>query len=383
MLSSAIQSANPDVLHPDPLHRVELALEDLREGRMVILVDDEDRENEGDIVLAADRVTPEAINFMATHARGLICLSLTGEQVDRLGLTMMATHNQSPYNTAFTVSIEAREGVTTGISAADRARTIQVAIGPEATRRDIVTPGHIFPLRARPGGVLERVGQTEGSVDLARLAGLAPAGVICEIMNEDGTMARMPELLAFGEQHSIRVVAVADIIKYRMRTERVVVPGDAGQLEVPGLGTWTTRIYRGIDGHLHMALTLGTPGPSRSLVRVQAAPPPWAVFAPDSSKLARSARTALERVHQAGEGAVILMHLQGGGMEGLEASFRSDFLEPQAAPSTRAQALRDLGTGCQILVDLGLRDLALLTNSPRPIVGVEAYGLTITERLPL
>jgi len=372
-------------LAEDPIRRVELAIDDLREGRMVILVDDEDRENEGDLVVAAEKITPEIINFMATHARGLICLSMTGEQIERLGLSMMATNNQSLYQTAFTVSIEAREGVTTGISAADRAHTVKVAIDPEATPRTIVTPGHMFPLRARDAGVLERVGQTEGSVDLARLAGLSPAGVICEIMNPDGTMSRMPELIEFGQEHGIRVVSVADLIKFRMRTERVVERDAQATVEVPGLGTWHTRLYKGVtDQGVHMALWKGNPTSQPTLVRVQSAPPPWAMLEPDSSSVSQSARRSLVAIHEAGDGAVVFMHCAAPA-EGLLWAFRKDFgIEDGQSPAApRAEALRDLGMGCQILVDLGLSKLRLLTSSKRPIVGVEAYGLEIVERIPV
>jgi 3,4-dihydroxy 2-butanone 4-phosphate synthase/GTP cyclohydrolase II len=384
-MTDAARRREFEPLEADPIRRVELAIEDLRAGRMVILVDDEDRENEGDLVMAAEMVTPEAINFMATHARGLICLSLVGEQIERLGLTMMATNNQSLYQTAFTVSIEAREGVTTGISSADRAHTVKVAIDPGATPRSIVTPGHMFPLRARPGGVLERVGQTEGSVDLARLAGLQPAGVICEIMNPDGSMARLPELLDFGRTHGIRVAAVADVIKYRMRTERVVRRDAESELEIPGLGTWSVRLYRGVTtGGLHMALWKGSLGRSPTLVRIQPAPPPWAFLSPDDTASAVPARRALAAVHEAGQGAVVFMHCSAS-LDSLSWAFRRDFgLQDDAMPSLpRAEALRDLGTGCQILVDLGLSKLRLLTSSGRPIVGLEAYGLEITERVPL
>jgi 3,4-dihydroxy 2-butanone 4-phosphate synthase / GTP cyclohydrolase II len=375
-----------EVMHPDPIRRVELAIEDLRAGRMVILVDDEDRENEGDLVVAAEKATPEIVNFMATHARGLICLSLTSRQVERLGLPMMATNNQSAYHTAFTVSIEAREGVTTGISAADRARTIQVAIRPDATPRDVVTPGHVFPLRARDGGVLERVGQTEGSVDLARLAGLDPSGVICEVMNPDGTMARMPDLQRFGEQHQLRICAVADLIKYRMRTERVVKREAEGAVEIPGVGTFRTRLYAGLGtGGLHQALWLGDLRPDPTLVRVQPAPPPWAFLSPDANPASASAFAALQAIANAGRGVLVLMHLASP-LEALRRSYGKDFVtappvEPPIQP--RADVLRDLGTGCQILVDLGLRDLQLLSSSNRGIVGVEAYGLHIVDRVPL
>jgi len=371
-----------EVMPSDPLRRVELAISDLKAGRMVILVDDEDRENEGDIVIAAEKVTPEAINFMATHARGLICLSLTAAQVDRLGLSMMATNNKSAYETAFTVSIEAREGVTTGISAADRAHTTRVAIDPAVTARDIVTPGHVFPLQARDGGVLERVGQTEGSVDLARMAGLNPAGVICEIMNEDGTMARLPDLETFGKKHKIRIGAVADLIKYRMRTERVVQRDADGRLDIPGLGTWQTRLYRsvGTEG-LHLAMWQGDLDSEAALTRVQGAPVCWSFLDPEASKSSSLAMGALKRIHEEGRGALVLMHLDP--PHGLiRSAFQRDFVGESSPPvRANADALRDLGTGCQILVDIGLRDLRLLTSSMRAIVGIEAYGLSVVDRI--
>ena len=379
---SADSETSFEVMTDDPIERVKRALEDLRAGKMVILVDDEDRENEGDLVLAAERVTPEAINFMATHARGLICLSLTSSQVERLGLQMMATNNQSAYETAFTVSIEAREGVTTGISAADRAHTTIVAIDPKANARSIVTPGHVFPLRARDGGVLERVGQTEGSVDLARLAGLDASGVICEIMNADGTMSRLPDLLKFGAKHHIRIVAVADVIKYRLRTERMVRRYSEGVLTVEGLGSFSTRLYQGIgSGGRHLAVWRGELGQEPTLCRVQSAPPAWSAFGPNCSSLASTMRGSLEAIASEGAGALVLMHL-GATAENIEAQFAEDFggqAEPVRQP--HVEALRDLGTGCQILLDLGLRELRLLTRSERPIVGLEAYGLNIVERV--
>jgi 3,4-dihydroxy 2-butanone 4-phosphate synthase/GTP cyclohydrolase II len=371
------------VMHPDPIRRVEIAMEELRAGNMIILVDDEDRENEGDLVCAAEMCTPEHINFMATHARGLICLPMLSDQIERLGLSMMAQQNQTPYNTAFTVSIEAREGVTTGISAADRARTVQVAIQRTATPRDIVTPGHMFPLRARDGGVLERVGQTEGSVDLARLAGLNPAGVICEIMKADGSMARLPDLLEFGAEHRLRLCAVADIIRYRMRTERLVRREAEGQFRVPGLGEWRSRIYREVtSGGTHLAIWRGNLSAEPTLARVQAAPPSWSFLDPKHGVHTRATSAALERIAQAGTGAVVFMHLDGGGPANILKSFSREFgAEAPTAPQPRADALRDLGTGCQILLDLGLRRLHLLTSNPRPIVGVEAYGLEIVDRV--
>lgn len=374
------------VFPADPIRRVELALDELRAGRMVILVDDEDRENEGDLVLAGEKVTPEAINFMATHARGLICLAIPPSQVQRLGLPMMAANNGSAYGTAFTVSVEAREGVTTGISAADRARTIEVAIDPESTGADIVTPGHIFPLRAREGGVLERVGQTEGSVDLARLAGLNPSGVICEIMREDGTMARMPDLMEFGEQHQLLIVTVADLIKFRMRNERVVAREAEGEIEVEGLGVFKTRLYHSLRNEgMHMTLSLGdVAGAEKPLVRVQPSPPAWSAFMDGGTRFSAQARASLERIHQEGTGAVVFLHLNGGGLDQLAGLWRSDVLGESGPPQRlQAEALRDLGTGCQILVDLGVSELRLLTDSSRPIVGLEAYGLKISERVSL
>ncbi len=373
------------VLHEDPIRRVELALEDLRAGRPIILVDDEDRENEGDLVVAAEKITPELINFMATEARGLICLALTGDQVQRLGLPMMTSNNQSAFNTAFTVSIEAREGVTTGISAADRAQTVQVAIHPDTGPQDIVTPGHMFPLRARVGGVLERVGQTEGSVDLARMAGLVPAAVICEVMNPDGTMSRLSQLREFGARHGIRIAAVADVIRYRMRSERVVERVAEGNLAVPGLGTWKTRLYRGVctEG-LHMALWHGSLGPEPTLVRVQEAPPPWTFLDPDSNRLAPSTIEAMRLVHQRGSGAIVFMHLGGATPERLVRSYVRAFGgKLPDAPQARADAHRDLGAGCQILLDLGLKEVQLLSRTQRSLVGVEAYGLEIVHRIPL
>jgi 3,4-dihydroxy 2-butanone 4-phosphate synthase/GTP cyclohydrolase II len=353
---------------------------------MVILVDDEDRENEGDLVVVAEKVTAETINFMATHARGLICLSMTGQQVSRLGLPMMATNNQSIYNTAFTVSIEARKGVTTGISAADRAHTVQVAVKSDATYRDIVTPGHMFPLRARDGGVLVRVGQTEGSVDLARLAGLNPSAVICEIMKPDGDMARMPELMEFGKEHGIRIVAVADIIKVRMQTERVVEQVSEGELEIPGFGRWQTRLYKGVpSGGIHMAVWKGELSQAPTLARVQVGPPSWAFLNSDLSTLATSARGAFKAIDAAGGGAMVFMHLAGVSQESLVHMFEQEIGgKPQSTVRTAsADALRDLGMGCQILIDLGLSELRLMTNSSRPIVGLDAYGLSVSERVPI
>ncbi len=370
----------------DPIRRVEQAIADIQAGKMVILVDDEDRENEGDLVLASSLVTPEAINFMATHARGLICLTMTGPAIDRLGLPMMATHNQSPYSTAFTVSIEAREGVTTGISAADRARTVQVAVDPESGPREIVTPGHVFPLRAREGGVLVRTGQTEGSVDLARLAGLTPSGVICEIMKHDGTMARMPDLEVFAATHGLHIVAVADLIRYRLQHETLVHCVVEGRLPVPDLGEFSCRVYRSAaDEGLHVAITRGDiDAEAPTLVRVQASDPVADVFRAESSDASAQLIRALGRI--ADEGGVLLyLHVAGGRSEDrLLRTIQAHLLPPEGQEDAPRRPpggnLREFGTGAQILVDLGVRRLRLLTNNPKKIVGLEGYGLEVVGR---
>jgi 3,4-dihydroxy 2-butanone 4-phosphate synthase / GTP cyclohydrolase II len=377
-------------MDPDPQKRVELGVADIRAGRMVILTDDEDRENEGDLTLAADAVTPEAINFMATHGRGLICLALTEEQVDRLHLPLMAANNQSPYHTAFTVSIEARSGVTTGISAHDRARTVRVAADPRSGPHDIVTPGHVFPLRARRGGVLVRSGQTEGSVDLARLAGLTPAAVICEVMNDDGTMARLKDLDRFAARHQLRIVTVADIIRYRHRTETLVERMLDFEMPIQGIGTFQARVYRSMtEGTLHLALWQGSLVEREPcLVRVQASSTLGDVFRSSISDSGLQLDTALQRVADDGRGVVLYLHLGGRADPVDELQRIRGLVEPrsahQEAPTPIAGgSLRDLGTGAQILVDLGLRELRLMTNNPRKIVGLEGYGLHVAERVPL
>ena len=376
-----------EVMHHDALKRVELAIEDIRQGKMVILVDDEDRENEGDLVMAADAVTPEAINFMATHGRGLICLTMTGEQIEKLALPMMATNNQSPYQTAFTVSIEAREGVTTGISAADRAHTCRVAIQEDATPRSIVTPGHIFPLRAREGGVLTRTGQTEGSVDLARMAGRDPSGVICEIMRADGTMARLPDLLEFGAEHGVRIVAVADLIQWRLRNERLVERVLDAMLPIAGQQDFNCRIYRSHDGGLHMALWRGNLV-DQPLVRIQASDPVGDVFRAGSSDASAQLDAAVARISQDG-GLLVYMNIYGGRSSDALLGLIQGHLKPlpgaEVTPETRAKStgFRDFGNGAQILLDMGVREMRLLTNNPRKIVGLEGYGLEVVERVPL
>ena len=373
------------VMDPDPLKRVSHAIEDIRAGRMVILVDDEDRENEGDLTMAADAVTPEAINFMATHGRGLICLSMTEERVRQLHLPMMAANNTSPYHTAFTVSIEAREGVSTGISAHDRAHTIRVAVDPGKGGNDLVTPGHVFPLRARNGGVLVRSGQTEGSVDLARLAGLTPAGVICEVMNADGTMARMPDLERFGAEHRLRIVTVADLIRWRMRNEVLVERVAEGTLPVAELGEFSARVYRSVtDQGLHLALWRGDlSGEDPVVARVQAASPIGDVFGSLATDSSAQLWSALHRISVEGRGALLYMHIARPTAENLLSGL-SGLKRSEAEPKPAAGGdLREMGTGAQILVDLGVRSLRLMTNNPRKIVGLEGYGLHVAERLPL
>ena len=378
------------VMDPDPIKRVEAAIEDIRAGKMVILVDDEDRENEGDLTMAASRVTPEAINFMATHGRGLICLTMTEARVDALGLPMMATHNKSPYETAFTVSIEAREGVSTGISAADRAHTIKVAIDETKGHGDIVVPGHVFPLRARNGGTLVRTGQTEGSVDLARLAGLPPSGVICEIMNEDGTMARLPDLERFGAKHGVRIVAVADIIRWRLRHETLVNVEVDAPIRIPGFGDFQCRIYREVTGTgLHLALSRGDIANGEPvLTRVQSFNPAGDVFGAMSCDARGQLDGALQAIAEAEHGVLLYMHIGGEEPEGLIARIKAAVQPPTEQPdeptvTSQGRGLRHLGVGAQILVDLGVNRMRLMTNNPRKIVGLEGYGIEVTERVPL
>lgn len=378
------------VMDPDPIKRVEMAIEDIRAGKMVILVDDEDRENEGDLTMAAEAVTPEAINFMATHGRGLICLTMTEERVDQLSLPMMATHNKSPYETAFTVSIEAREGVTTGISAADRAHTIKVAIDPTKGHGDIVVPGHVFPLRARDGGTLVRTGQTEGSVDLARLAGLHPSGVICEIMNEDGTMARLPDLERFGAEHQIRIVAVADIIRWRLRNETLVKCKLDAPVRVPGHGDFRCKVYQELTGSgMHMVLTRGDIGNGEPvLTRVQAYNPSGDVFGAMSCDTRGQLDGALAAIAEADHGVLLYMHVGGEDTDALLSRIQSTLQPPQAdqpepTVTSQGRGLRHLGVGAQILADMGVKQMKLMTNNPRKIVGLEGYGIEVVERVPL
>jgi 3,4-dihydroxy 2-butanone 4-phosphate synthase/GTP cyclohydrolase II len=356
-----------------PFSTIEEALEDVRAGRMVVVCDAEDRENEGDLTLAAQFATPEAINFMATHARGLICLALTPARCDELELDLMAAKNESPFQTAFTVSIEAREGITTGISAHDRAQTIQVAIDPKTRPGDLVQPGHVFPLKAKSGGVLERTGQTEAAVDLARLAGLNPAGVICEVMNEDGTMARVPDLVAYCARHGLRMITVADLIEYRRRRDKLVervvearLPTDFGEFDVVGFRSL-------VDSKHHIAMVKGEVADAEDvLVRVHSECLTGDVFHSQRCDCGQQLETALRRIEAEGLG-VLLYLAQEGGLDTVDANLELGL------PAD----LRDYGIGAQILVDLGLSSIRLLTNNPKKIVGLEGYGLRVTDQLPI
>ena len=389
------------------IERVRRAIQAIRDGRMIILVDDEDRENEGDLTMAAEKVTPEAINFMAKWGRGLICLTLTEDKADALDLPLQVRgRGGPPLGTAFTVSIEARRGVTTGISAADRSHTIRTAVAPEARADDLITPGHVFPLRAKPGGVLVRTGQTEGSVDLARLAGLDASGVICEIMNDDGSMARMPDLERFAEQHQLLILSIADLIQYRLREESLVVravdtvmsptAGFAAASGVGGAGIGrefkATVFSSSVEPTEYLALTLGDVSGDDVLVRVQTACIPGDVFGSAACDCGAQLRAALLRIEAEGRG--VLLYVYPTARRSLVTDFERHVLHRDgalttarslrsAATVTREGKLREFGLGAQVLAQLGVHRIRLMTNNPRKIVGLDGYGITVGERVPL
>jgi 3,4-dihydroxy 2-butanone 4-phosphate synthase/GTP cyclohydrolase II len=374
-----------------PFASIEEALEDFRAGRMLVVVDDEDRENEGDLTIAAEKVTPEVINFMATHGRGLICLALSPDRCNQLDLPLMSQNNTSRFGTAFCEAIDAREGVSTGISAADRAHTIRLSMLPDTRPEDLSRPGHVFPLRAREGGVLVRAGQTEAAVDLARMAGFGPGGVICEIMSADGTMARVPELLEFCAKHELKMISVADLIRYRLQNERFIRREAEGTIRTE-FGEFTTIAYASsIDPETHLALVMGDINNHQTtLVRVHAHCVYGDIFGSCDCDCRRMMRASLERIAAEGAGALVYLHQTGPGLRMRRDGGGLQMLVPHSrdmnypvTPDSQRKLQHEAGIGAQILADLGVRKIRLLTNHPRKIVGLEGYGIEIVEQVPV
>jgi 3,4-dihydroxy 2-butanone 4-phosphate synthase / GTP cyclohydrolase II len=373
------------------LATIEEGIEEIKQGRMVILVDDEDRENEGDLTMAAEKVTPEAVNFMTKYGRGLLCLSMTPPKIQSLDIPMMVSNNKSPYGTAFTVSIEASRGVTTGISAYDRCVTILTAVDKDAVPHDLISPGHVFPLMARTGGVLVRAGQTEGSVDLARLSGFEPSGVICEVMNDDGSMARLPDLMVMAERHGLKICTIKDLIQHRMRNERLVRRGAETVLPTEFGGDFRLIVYENdVDKHNHVALVKGEISPDEAvLVRVHSECLTGDVFGSQRCDCGNQLEKAMHMVEEAGKGVILYMQQEGRGI-GLLNKIKAYALQDQGCDTVEANIrlgfkpdLRDYGIGAQMLADLGVRKMRLMTNNPTKIVGLEGYGLEVVEQVAI